>query len=624
MINLNKEIDNMICDYEITDEEFPDKLAGFFIANNWFGEEPQAIDGTVYVSDAFIKKHRGQIDTFCNCFNKPAEEKAHILWKRLHRSFKITAEYWDEYEKKFNVRPEFTCVIMDFLLTYLVGGLEDSLDNEIKELVEDAFDNLPKVYGDVLTDFINWSREEKHTLYYNTYFLPQYYEDEFNGAYDEDYYLRIMYCMFNQDYILENDMYQQAASSKNYADTWLFISLHFLCALRATDLKRICHPILPMSPEEVLKRVEEGTFLEEDALFTLNSVLKHLNSLRLMPNKTEGTTGIGSIKFHVPVSAEAHIGILFAVCEAHFQLSDKRPELPLIRVIRSYEQINRYMGEEIGDLFLASDFHTRAANKSYLQMIYLLTDDILDDVTDEYHVNGYMLAALARSHKGGYGKFASTTKRYLEDAKLSGYSEEFVTRELMERGVLSSIPYRLLEMVAGDKYRKLSERNQTKVIQELGFSPLEAENAVSVMEKSIKRSTQIVAAVYQSHTREDIMKILHHIGNGDAVSKTNESMCFVTAMGSICPYADRNNCIGCQYEIGTRSTILLMAKEVKRLEKLYKDSDNEFEKRKYKDIAVNIVAPKINDLLTCMQEEYGEEAADTMRNVILEVNNVEG
>ena len=37
----------------------------------------------------------------------------------------------------------------------------------------------------------------------------------------------------------------------NYADTWLYLGLHFICALRSTDLERLGHPKLTREPLEV-------------------------------------------------------------------------------------------------------------------------------------------------------------------------------------------------------------------------------------------------------------------------------------------------------------------------------------------------------------------------------------
>ena len=134
-----------------------------------------------------------------------------------------------------------------------------------------------------------------------------------------------------------------------------------------------------------------------------------------------------------------------------------------------------------------------------MQMIYILTDDILN-ANDEFKVKGYMLAALARSHKGTYGEFAEHTSTYLNDAKMSGYTPEFVAKELFERGVLSVIPSMLLKMVAGDEYKKLSVKGQTKMIQALNMSPLEVESTLSAMHKNINHSTEIVISIYKDHS----------------------------------------------------------------------------------------------------------------------------
>lgn len=56
-----------------------------------------------------------------------------------------------------------------------------------------------------------------------------------------------------------------------------------------------------------------------------------------------------------------------------------------------------------------------------------------------------MLAALARSHKGGIGTLPEITDLYLKDAAFSGYSPEFILMEMFERGILGFIPAMMLE-----------------------------------------------------------------------------------------------------------------------------------------------------------------------------------
>ena len=67
---------------------------------------------------------------------------------------------------------------------------------------------------------------------------------------------------------------------------------------------------------------------------------------------------------------------------------------------------------------------------------------------------GYMLAALARSHKGGIGSLPEITDIYLKDASFSGYRPEFILREMFERGIFGFIPAIMLE-----RYRINTELN---------------------------------------------------------------------------------------------------------------------------------------------------------------------
>lgn len=623
MINLNEEVDRLKKKYGILTIDFELSLTRFLVSNNWFGENPVVDKNSVFVNDDFITKQGGKLEDFCRYYGSDTLTKKNYLESKIEAELPETYYIYKKYCAAHELDNNIAYMLLDFLLHNLPGEIRLSTDIEIASLVKTAYDDLPKVYGEVLTDLINWIRlnNKPKPLYKNVYFLPNYStHEESSAAYEQDYYLKILYHMFNEEYIEENDMYGKAAESKNYVDTWLYISLHFLCALRYTDLVRFPHPMLPIPAEEVLEEIRNGTFSEVDAKYTLYTVTQYLATVSLTPNKTKATYGVSSIKFHVPESVETHLGTLFAIAEAHFKLKGLNPETPLVRAIKTYEQINRYMGEEIGELFLESNFRARSANKSFLQMIYLLTDDILAE-DDEFKVKGYILASLARSHKGSYGGFATATSLYLKDAKMSGYTPQFVAKELFERGVLSSISSMLLKMITGGEYQKLSVENQTKLIKKLDLSPMEIEESVALMQTSMKQATSIVQELYSSQDTKELLNILHRIGNGDAVSKNNECLCLITAMKKFCPFPDRSNCIGCKYEIDTKSTMLLMVAEVKRLSALYKTADSAVQKERYKSLAKNIVAPKITELMECMEEQYGKEAVEVLNEIIRKASN---
>ena len=616
MININDLIQKKRQQFGIDDPNFRVELSLFFVSNNWFGHPPVPQDGTLMLSEEMVHNMEHLLDHFCENYGMDDRDKTVATMEAMSRVLPNTTELFKRYIKTVHLDMPIALHTADFMYSYMPGELPESTDGEVKIMMEKAFDELPRVFGNALSDFVNWVHNHTRTVYQSVYFMNKYADNsQESAAYDPHHYLDILYHLYNEKYIEENDMYALAAESKNYVDTWLFLALHFLCALRTTDMIRLPHPRLTDEPKKVLEQIKEGTFSAESAKATVYSIIYYLNAFLPTPNKTQGTKGVGSIKLTIPTSIENHIGTLFAAAEAHFQLSGKSPDEPLIRVITRYEDISRYMGEEIGDLFLESNFRSRSANKAYMQMIYLLTDDILE-INDEFHVKGYVLASLARSHKGSYGDYAKTTSVYLKDAKMNGFSPEFVAKELFERGVLSCIPSMLLKMICGDGYDRLSVENQTRISQELGLSPLEVERSVQVSQQNMKRSKELVTAMYQSNTREDLLKILHRIGNGDAVARNDSCLCLMTAMGKMCPKPECANCPSCEYELSTKTTMLLMTREFFRLKDRFSNCDVAVEKERSKELAEDIVLPCIEEMLSVMQEMYGLETVKALELIV--------
>ncbi len=410
MIELKSYISGLQTQYSVEDPDFNIQIMRFFSDNNWFGNKPVRRDGNVWLED-FSPSASARIEEFCRSFGKSVSEKNFSLLNKLAGTVPETTIWLNEFTEQFQIDDSALTGVTAFLLKTMPGELRTCTDKEIEEMVSEACGAIPRIYGDILCTFINWANDAKKTAYRCFYSMNARSKSQDNDAYTFEEFSRIAYHLFNQEYIEENSMYQRAAESKNYVDCWLFLCLHFICALRRPDMKQIPHPILPMEPKEVLQAVSNGKFTDEDAKVTLYSIYTQMNALLLTPNKTSRFSGIGSLKFHVPDSTETHIGTLFAIAEAFFQLSGKSPDEHLIRIFSSYKDITKCMGEEIGDLFFEKDFHSRQANKAYLQLISSMADTL--QTSDGMGTNGYMLAALARSHKGSYGSFAETTSIYL-------------------------------------------------------------------------------------------------------------------------------------------------------------------------------------------------------------------
>ena len=137
------------------------------------------------------------------------------------------------------------------------------------------------------------------------------------------------------------------------------------------------------------------------------------------------------------------------------------------------------------------------------------------------------------------------------------------------------------------------------------------------MERAVKTAQELYAAV----SPKNILLVLHRIGAGEAVSKQDETLCLITACGKVCPYTDRTNCISCQYEISTKSTMWLMISEVNRLKALYKKTENIQQKKKYIAILKEIILPTLDEILHCIEETYGTKVKNDFEQIIREVND---
>ena len=614
VVDLKNYLERILVELGAATIKHREKVSGFLLDNEWFGVSINLDDYTITEKDAEVLKNHIK-----DYLTTPPGIKS--MEGIFSKKFPSTSELFVQFAEEEKLSETNRFYLLDFLAYYLTKDLFLYSDAEVETLVEVATEALTKLQGNILIQFIKWLLNKGITRYRVSFEMTKRYTIESaNGAYELDEYLELMYYLFNEDYIIKNDMLCKAANSKNYADTWLYLGLHFICALRSTDLERLGHPKLTREPLEVLEAVVDGTWSSSEARRTLLSITTRLTYLNLTPNKTKNASNVAQLKFHVPESCQVLIGTLLAICEAHFQLQiPYNAENPLIRQIKTYEKITSYMGEEIGNLFLERNFSSRSANKSYLQSVAMLADDVLEEKS-ELNIKGYFLAALARSHKGDFNEFAQTTTTYLKDAQLGQLKPEMVAKELFERGVLSMIPSMLLTIVTRGKYKELSPSQQTKMIKSLDLTPVEIEKTLELSVRADLRSQQALKTLVENNVEpEQLLTICHRIGNGEAFSKQGESMCLLSALGKLCPYDDRQHCVGCQYELQTKSTLLLLIGEFNRLNKQYQKLKNELERGKVRAILEQQIKPCLTEMLEALSEQYGEAVLSDYEDIIKEL-----
>ena len=614
VVDLKNYLERILVELGAATIKHREKVSGFLLDNEWFGVSINLDDYTISEKDAEVLKNHIK-----DYLTTPPGIKS--MEGIFSKKFPSTSELFVQFAEEEKLSETNRFYLLDFLAYYLTKDLFLYGDAEVETLVEVATEVLTKSQGNILIQFIKWLLNRGVTRYRVSFEMTKRYTIESaNGAYELDEYLELMYYLFNENYIIKNDMLCKAANSKNYADTWLYLGLHFICALRSTDLERLGHPKLTREPLEVLEAVVDGTWSSSEARRTLLSITTRLTYLNLTPNKTKNASNVAQLKFHVPESCQVLIGTLLAICEAHFQLQiPYNAENPLIRQIKTYEKITSYMGEEIGNLFLERNFSSRSANKSYLQSVAMLADDVLEEKS-ELNIKGYFLAALARSHKGDFNEFAQTTTTYLKDAQLGQLKPEMVAKELFERGVLSMIPSMLLTIVTRGKYKKLSPSQQTQMIKSLDLTPVEIEKTLELSIRADLRSQQALKTLVENNVEpEQLLTICHRIGNGEAFSKQGESMCLLSALGKLCPYDDRQHCVGCQYELQTKSTLLLLIGEFNRLNKQYQKLKNELERGKVRAILEQQIKPCLTEMLEALSEQYGEAVLSDYEDIIKEL-----
>ena len=614
VVDLKNYLERILVELGAATIKHREKVSGFLLDNEWFGVSINLDDYTISEKDAEVLKNHIK-----DYLTTPPGIKS--MEGIFSKKFPSTSELFVQFAEEEKLSETNRFYLLDFLAYYLTKDLFLYSDAEVETLVEVATEVLTKSQGNILIQFIKWLLNKGVTRYRVSFEMTKRYTIESaNGAYELDEYLELMYYLFNENYIIKNDMLCKAANSKNYADTWLYLGLHFICALRSTDLERLGHPKLTREPLEVLEAVVDGTWSSSEARRTLLSITTRLTYLNLTPNKTKNASNVAQLKFHVPESCQVLIGTLLAICEAHFQLQiPYNAENPLIRQIKTYEKITSYMGEEIGNLFLERNFSSRSANKSYLQSVAMLADDVLEEKS-ELNIKGYFLAALARSHKGDFNEFAQTTTTYLKDAQLGQLKPEMVAKELFERGVLSMIPSMLFTIVTRGKYKKLSPSQQTQMIKSLDLTPIEIEKTLELSIRADSRSQQALKTLVENNVDpEQLLTICHRIGNGEAFSKQGESMCLLSALGKLCPYDDRQHCVGCQYELQTKSTLLLLIGEFNRLNKQYQKLKNELERGKVRAILEKQIKPCLTEMLQALSEQYGEAVLSDYEDIIKEL-----
>ena len=561
-----------------------DDLLGFLDRNEWFGQVPAGTGLEIMVPD--YGGMRGAVCLWLEAYQKPPREKMELLLKQYQYRLPQTCALYRIFAETEDIadRPG-GWKILDFILSSCDRELCLYSQDELDRIIEETRERLPTGNARLLAKFIT---EEIRKGQYRYEIHSRRQNELKKDAYSLRDFSVMAYCVFNPDSWKENRLVEKAVSSRKNSNLWLFTALHFFGAIRQSDLVRFPVPSLPCSKERLKTMVEDGTYRDEDARGVSEEFVLRLKYLPMHPSKTARYQGIPELKFYLPESLKTALGWILSVRLIHHREGEA-----LVEPVQDLISGKRFFGEAFAEALGNRRFQTRRANKAYMQGIELVTED------EPGKPKGYMLAALARSHKGGISSIPEMTDIYLKDATFSGYRPEFILREMFERGIFGFIPAMMLERYAGDGYRTLDVSRQTDLIRSIGLDALQIEEVTLLVETALEKARAVVTAIPE----EGLGTALQRIANGAAASRQEETLCLRVAVGLSCVDPLRGGCIGCGYEIYTKAAFHLLMKEYVRISRLKKEAQG-IEKSRLRNLLLQGILPAVREMVVSLPLLY--------------------
>lgn len=581
-------------------------LLDFLEANEWFG---LGITNPTGTPSAGSKLHiqRDQADAICgrlhlwlDGFRRSNSEKLEILMQHGERTLPQTIRLYREFIEREGLADDISSWrLLDFLLYHLPGEISEMKTAEEGKLVDTLDREATRAVSELYARFNEWMQKKMGISGWQYRFEYRTERAE-TGAYSLRQFSGMAYCLFNDEWWRQECLVEKACASAVYANLWAFISMHFVCGLRSTDIIRIPMPDIGMDGVTFRGKIMAGSLKAPEEIS--RDMLIRIRYRPKRPNKTKSGSGIPDVKVFIPTSLEKPVGIILGIAASH--CDGMKPGEFFLRADRSQSHTRNFFGREFMDLLGRKGFASSRANKAYLQGMEMMAD------TTEGSIRGYMIAALARSHKGGLATLPDVTDIYLRDAAFSGYKPEFIAREMFERGIFGFVPHLLLEAYAGNDYAGLPITVQTQMIRCMGISPSGIEGIVRACEVSLAHAHEAVEGIISSDT--DIPSLIQEIASGRAVGKQEGCLCAMVGAGYPCAYPERAACIGCRYEIHTKSILHQLSSEYSRMRGLMDSQDG----WRYKAMIRKAILPVIGEYLACMRGSISEADMGRMSEIM--------
>jgi len=507
-------------------------------ADDWFGLEPSYCGKDVFLPEA--SRLLEVLPLWLRAFGRTTGEKARLLLEHyesvLPRTCAACRRFLDDnglWER------EAALQAVDHLVWHALSRSPDRPDrapdygeDDLLDLALSARQLLGRTPFGLLGELMKDVMETPSAWQYS-FVTPDYVSLD-TDAWPLETFARLAFRVFNPASIEEHSLVEKAREDRACAALWVFIALHFVCALRSTDIRRLPAPVLPAAGA--------GWKTEDERLSRVCALWEEqISLLGLTPRKTSRHGNIPAIKALIPDVLRPLFGLFLSLAAEGYGGGT-----PFLDCDPSAARLRAFFGEDFVRELGGRAFSTRKANKSFLQGLEALSSKTGSPA------DGYLLARIARSHKGSPYEFScAATDHYLRDASFHGLTARAALGQMFERGVFGFLPVLLIEDLDRRAFRSLTPSGQSRLLKELGQRPWQLEAVCRSCILALERAEDAVREVLRAGAgnEEALSGALRSLSDRPPGSPEGAAFCLLSASGIPCASPDRGSCMGCAYEI---------------------------------------------------------------------------
>ena len=419
-------------------------------------------------------------------------------------------------------------------------------------------------------------------------------------SYSDATYLEIGKCVFNSDYIRENNLVAQALDVSLYAEMWLYVALHYVLPWRSED---ICSRwrYLGLTQEKAAHlgldfvKLEEDLRQEKISDETYKKVCEYaLAAIQASESLPEKIGALDPLPLKALITPElmSFFGRLLLVCEIHHLKDEKKGYMRPERRASYQNRINlkRFFGQSFFDALGGRNLQSRRLNKAYLQGV--------EEAARETGCGAILASAVAsyaRNHKD-----LGSIQSYLNDHNLSGESAEFVLYTMLERGTFGFGLYNAILTAYPESFLHLSLTKQTQIMSlATETTPLKMEERASGALASKDLCDSFLKG--QNKTSESILAAMFEISQLRGRAKDEGIGCLLRAQKQACIHPRYESCIknGCPHLVFMQLGFLPLVRILSEYVAKVKTGD-----KKAESVLRNVLLPRFQNIISFIMETH--------------------